>query len=348
MNTLADFLKVKPSGSEIIKVHIDNLRVHPTARSIYNYNTKKKELAILADTMRLVGQLEPIIINLEGQIISGTRRYLCAINYLEWKYLDAIRIDANGKEDEMIVFHNQQRKKTYREIIHEAETILGVLGKSQGQRNDLYQKAGGDRFELAAKIIGEGSGASLRRLMKVVDFEKISDENKSYKLVELIIKKELSVSKAERLIADIIKDKQEREQTRNITINPSKDYKIYNKSCEVMDDVKDSSVQVVFTSPPYYNLRFYNNAKDGKNELGQETNLEDYFNTLGNYFKEVYRVLKDEGSFFLNVGDTYKNSGNFLIPTRLLIHLCDKMGWYFVNELIWQKSIPYHKIQEKD
>ncbi len=338
MSTLKDFLKVQPSGSEIIKVHIDKLRIHPTARSIYNYNTKKKELAILADTMRLVGQLEPIIINLDGQIISGTRRYLCAINYLDWKHLDAIRIDANGKKDEMIVFHNQQRKKTYREIIHEAETILGVLGKNQGQRNDLYQKAGGDRFELAAKIIGEGSGATLRRLMKVVDFEKESEENKSYKLVELIIKKELSVSKAEKFISEIIKDKKERELTRNVPINPSDDYKIYNKSCEIMDDVKDSSVQVVFTSPPYYNLRFYNNAKDGKNELGQETNLKEYFETLANYFKEVHRVLRKEGSFFLNVGDTYNNGGNLLIPTRLLIHLCDNMGWYFVNEIIWQKS----------
>lgn len=328
----------EPEINVVEKINIDDLRIHPTARRIYNYNTKKEELKVLAETMALVGQLEPIIVNYQGEIISGARRYLCVLKYLRWPTLDAIRIDANGKEDEMIVFHNQQRKKTYREIIHEAETILGVLGKSQGQRNDLYQKAGGDRFELAAKIIGVGSGASLRRLMKVVDFEKVSEENRTYKLVERIIKKEISVFRAESLMSEIIKDKQEREQTRNVIINPSDDYEIFNKSCEVMDDVEDGTVQVVFTSPPYYNLRFYNNAKDGKNELGQETNLNDYFNNLGNYFKEVYRVLKDEGSFFLNVGDTYNNGGNLLIPTRLLIHLCDKMGWYFVNEIIWQKS----------
>jgi DNA modification methylase len=334
-----DKIQEKYILNEVLKVPIGRLQIHPTARKIYNYKLKKKELLLLADTMRIVGQLEPIIINLNNQIISGARRYLCAMNHLGWTHLDAIRIDAEGKEDEMIVFHNQQRKKTYKEIIYEAETILGVLGKNQGQRNDLYQTAGQDRFELAAKIIGEVSGSSLRRLMKVVDFEKESEQNRSYKLVERIIKRELTASKAVNLIVEIIKDRQERESSRNIVINTSNDdYKIYNKSCELMDDIEDGSVQLAFSSPPYYNLRFYNNGKGDKNELGQETNLNDYFNTLGHYFKEVFRVLKNEGSFFLNVGDTYNNGGNFLIPHRLLLHLCDNMGWKFVNEIIWQKS----------
>lgn len=91
------------------------------------------------------------------------------------------RADGNKETKHLeIVFHNQQRRKTPREMINEAEAILGLLGKRQGQRRDLlkqeennpFGKIGQDRFTIAAKVIGDINASSLRRMMNVVDFEK--------------------------------------------------------------------------------------------------------------------------------------------------------------------------------
>jgi DNA modification methylase len=115
---------------------------------------------------------------------------------------------------------------------------------------------------------------------------------------------------------------------------------VYNKSSEKMTEIKSNSVQVVFTSPPYYNLRNYGNSIKGKPELGLETSPEDFVINLCNHLKDVKRVLSETGSFFLNIGESYNKGENLLIPTRLLLQLCDKEGWYLVNEIIWRKTNP--------
>jgi DNA modification methylase len=118
----------------------------------------------------------------------------------------------------------------------------------------------------------------------------------------------------------------------------SDDFSLYNKSSFKMDEVKSKSVQVVFTSPPYFQLRFYENGIDGEPELGQESTPHQYVKNLSKHLREVKRVLKDEGSFFLNIGETYNRGANLIIPTRLLIELCDSEGWFLVNEIIWKKT----------
>ncbi len=105
-----------------------------------------------------------------------------------------------------------------------------------------------------------------------------------------------------------------------------------------MTEVKSYSVQVVFTSPPYYNLRNYGNSIEGEPELGHETTPQQFVQNLSNHLREVKRVLKKSGSFFLNIGETYSKGENLLIPTRLILHLCDKEGWFLVNEIIWKKT----------
>jgi DNA modification methylase len=58
------------------------------------------------------------------------------------------------------------------------------------------------------------------------------------------------------------------------------------------------------TSPPYYHLRDYNHP----DQIGLEPSLEEYVSTIVDVFREVRRVLKDEGTLWLNLGDTYSGS----------------------------------------
>ncbi len=329
--------------NEIIEIYISELKPHPTSLKIYRSNMASVKQ--LAETIRITGQLEPIIINKENYILSGVRRWR-AFKHLNIPLIKAIRVESEA-EDQYIVFYNQQRVKTTREIINEAEYILGLLGKNQGARNDLLKEREGnifgligrDRFEMAANFVGGISASSLRRLMDVVQFEKQSTENKKLGLVDRIIKKEISVGRANTIVRGIIIDRKLREvKPRKLEDISNEHFNIYNKSSELMDEVKSNSIQVVFTSPPYYNLRNYGNSTDGIPELGHEDTPIDFVRNLTRHFRDVKRVLKNEGSFFLNIGETYNKGENLLIPTRLLLELCDIEGWYIVNEIIWKKT----------
>lgn len=332
----------------IFKVKVNTIKPHPVSQRIYDYRHSFKAIKVLAGTIKLIGQLEPITINTENEIISGVRRWKAA-KFLGLDEINAIRVKKTINEEQTIVFHNQQRRKTPKEIINEAEAILGILGKNQGVRNDLmgndvrnpFGKIGRDRFEIAAKVIGDISATSLRRLMSVVDFEKESEENKGFGLVEKVINEGLSPSRAQTLIRQIQEQRKERAKRSKVEIKPStstEDYSTYNKSSASMKEIKSNSVQVVFTSPPYFNLRNYGNGTENNLELGHEDNVNDFIINLTNHFKDVKRVLKKSGSFFLNIGETYAKGENLLVPTRLLLSLCDNEGWFLVNEIIWKKT----------
>lgn len=72
-------------------------------------------------------------------------------------------------------------------------------------------------------------------------------------------------------------------------------------SSEALKDIPPESIHCVVTSPPYYCLRDYKIEK----QIGLEETVQEYIDSLCLVFDEVYRVLKKDGLFFLNIGDTY-------------------------------------------
>lgn len=66
-------------------------------------------------------------------------------------------------------------------------------------------------------------------------------------------------------------------------------------------DIADSSVQCVVTSPPYWGLRDYG----FDNQLGLESTIEEFVENLVDVFRNVRRVLRDDGTLWLNLGDSY-------------------------------------------
>lgn len=82
--------------------------------------------------------------------------------------------------------------------------------------------------------------------------------------------------------------------------------KIYQgNSLEILKTFPDESIDMVMTSPPYWALRDYGN----ENQLGLEPTFQEYITKLCNIFDEVKRVLKKEGTCWVNMGDTYYGSG---------------------------------------
>ena len=82
--------------------------------------------------------------------------------------------------------------------------------------------------------------------------------------------------------------------------------KIYTgDAAETLAIFPDNSVDCCVTSPPYFGLRDY--CVNG--QIGMECTPEAYVERLMEVFKQVYRVLKQGGTFWLNIGDSYAGSG---------------------------------------
>ena len=103
-------------------------------------------------------------------------------------------------------------------------------------------------------------------------------------------------------------------------------------SLEVLKTMQSKSVNMIVTSPPYFNLRDYGN----ENEIGKEKTIDEYIGKLISVFKECYRVLKDDGSLWVNIDDVYVNQCLACIPDLLKIEMV-KQGWNCRNEVIWHK-----------
>ena len=83
-------------------------------------------------------------------------------------------------------------------------------------------------------------------------------------------------------------------------------YELYcGDALEVLKTMPDNSINCCVTSPPYYNLRDYNEEK----QIGLEKTVDEYIGKLVDVFHELHRVLTDDGTLWINIGDCYFGSG---------------------------------------
>lgn len=93
------------------------------------------------------------------------------------------------------------------------------------------------------------------------------------------------------------------------------------------------SVNCVVTSPPYWRQRDYGGEPG---QLGMEKTVGEYVTNMAAIFAEVHRVLADDGTLWLNIGDTYLNNELVGVPWRVSFALSDQ-GWIRRSEIIWGK-----------
>lgn len=132
---------------------------------------------------------------------------------------------------------------------------------------------------------------------------------------------------------------------------------------QILTELPDNCIDCVVTSPPYWALRDYGT----EGQIGLEPTFEEYIDTLCTIFDEIKRVLKDAGTCWVNMGDTYSgsNCGSYdhaprgkrnrhiyqgqragttsvadksllQIPSRFAIEMTNR-GWILRNEIIWHK-----------
>jgi len=132
-----------------------------------------------------------------------------------------------------------------------------------------------------------------------------------------------------------------------------------------LKDIPEKSINTVITSPPYWGLRDYGEG----GQLGLEETPEEFAENLVKVFREVKRVLRDDGTVWLNLGDSYSSGGRTTttnqslrgdknygvtrpkpnknikpkdligIPWRVAFAL-QQDGWYLRQDIIWHKPNP--------
>lgn len=114
---------------------------------------------------------------------------------------------------------------------------------------------------------------------------------------------------------------------------------------DVISTLPSRSIHCGVTSPPYWAQRDY----ETEGQLGQEDTPEEYVDNLVSIMREVKRVLRNDGTFWLNIGDGYckKSIKNSFLKTQDLIGVpwmvafaLRKDGWYLRSEVIWKKPNP--------
>ena len=90
--------------------------------------------------------------------------------------------------------------------------------------------------------------------------------------------------------------------------NNMSEYKVLVGDClETMASLQDQSINCCVTSPPYFGLRDY--GQDG--QIGLEASPDEFVEALVQVFREVRRVLRDDGTVWLNLGDSYARAGGW-------------------------------------
>jgi len=113
-------------------------------------------------------------------------------------------------------------------------------------------------------------------------------------------------------------------------------YNLIEGNClAVLPTLAAKSVQCVVTSPPYYGLRDYGNDE----QIGLEETPDEYIANMVAVFREVRRVLREDGVVWLNLGDSFGGKQLIGIPWRVAFAL-QADGWYLRSDIIWHKPNP--------
>lgn len=129
-----------------------------------------------------------------------------------------------------------------------------------------------------------------------------------------------------------------RSGAKSTALGAAQRYRLIHGDClAALRRLPDCSVNCIVTSPPYWRQREYSVAPSMKQFLiGQESTPEGYVDRLVDVFRESRRVLADDGSMWLNIGDKYVDKGMVGLPWMVALAL-KRDGWILRNDVVWNK-----------
>ncbi len=350
---------------------ISEVYIPSEMNELYDYSNRQDEIQTLYDSIIEFGQLQPIlVIEINGQycIINGVLRYEAIIR-LEKNEISAYVLEHTLEKGETslkdLIVHSQiQKTKSAKEKIREFISILRIDSFDPNLLRDRNQ-----RYEFLSKSLGKGwSRSNVILMMNVIKWTMVNGDHLN--IVEQVFEGKILVSQAAFITESLARDDYNYEKEgeskilakylqgafkkdkaislietfnykRNegyseIEIYPIKteNYEIIHGSIEEVELPENMEIDVVFSSPIYYKLRRYG---DDPNEMGWEATPKLYAKRLVDTLMKPYARLKESGSMFINLGETYEKGQCLAVIEHVVLEMVER-GMFYVDRVIWKKD----------
>jgi hypothetical protein len=306
------------------------------------YTINKMDDDALMSSIETHGQLTPVTINKERELLDGYRRFIILTSIVTDFILVNV-IDA-PPSDESRVTLNQYREKSVSDKVKELKVIFSSFPKKQGSRNNDTSY---NRYQSIMNALGKrwNSENTIRKLEYILENGEevfiagiISNTNSVELTYEYLTKyrnidtekeygyheKFLNGSNTLKVSVNLISEMENLEFRKPTFVIP--EVSTYHTSDAIelaqMDQYK-SSVDLIFTSIPYYDVRFYDNGA-GENQKGHENTVDEYCAGIADTLEKLTVTLKETSNVIINIGETYRDGCGLAVPDKLVHHICSK------------------------
>lgn len=327
-----------------------------------NFYQKPSEVDFeeLTNSIKQEGQKVPIIILSDNSIIDGYRR----VESLVHLGIDTVQVivsdDALTLKNR--ITYNTYRKKTLSDEVNEVKSVFSSFEKKQGIKSSgekysrsqsiataLNHRWKSDKTIKKLETVIEndfenntlmkgivGAGWSVDSCFEYINKLKELDQVNNYGLTEQLNKGEINIKETCKFIRekDFLNNKY-----KDTFIIPEKSNS-YKVNCVDITKYSEhlNTVDLAFTSPPYFSLRNYENEES--DQLGHDQNPHEFCKRLALIFKELVPTLKESANVIINIGDTYDNGVGLGIPDLLNFYIQQETSLIYKDRLIWSKPNP--------
>lgn len=340
-------------------LNINTISEVEALKDFYTQTTEESDEQLKNDLQR-EGQLLSVVVNKENELIDGYRR-VRLLRELGVEEVKVIVIDQPATLDLRLSF-NMYRQKTSGDLTKEVLYIFTSTPKRQGSR-------GGEKYN-RAEIISEKLNYRWKSNKTIGDIEKvISKDFDTYFLLEGIVNKgwsineclhyvdelkEIDLTKNHGFTEQLLKGSINIKQTNNFIEQKEFLSNEYKDTCVIPGkvtsikmncrDIKNEldfheTVDTIVTSPPYWKLRFYDNAED-YNQLGHERTPEEFASNVADIFVDLEVSLKKSSNVFVNIGDSYVDGCAMDVPGLVKRAILEKTNLKLKDVLVWSKPNP--------
>lgn len=300
------------------------------------YNLPDNYQAI-KENIKELGIITPLIVNSKNLVIvSGNLRHAICIE-LGIPLIPVFFVDIQDDMQLVSLSSNLHREKTTMEKYNEMKLYKTLFGIKKGQRTDLnpdLQKLKEER-DIILSTMTKDTRNKLNSIASTYEEIYGNSSKELEKVFSNIDSGVLTLNKAYNKASHLkVKSKCTEKLIGGDYVSASST--IYNKSSEILDELEDESINVVCSSPPYWAMKMY---QLDANQLGQEATVEEYINNLKKHYLEAYRVLKNDGSVWVNINDCCKDGEYQLVPQRFVL-MMKSIGFILNDEFQWLKQNP--------
>lgn len=331
-------LKIKETGIVLIDPNL--LIPNNEIEKIYGTPKNYEEIKINIQTF---GIIQPIIVSKSNsKVLSGNLRLKVALE-LKRKEVPVIYCELDDIElMKLAISSNVCREKSLMNRYKEMVFIDTFFNVTQGSRTDLDPQLM-EESELKKKLLSLIPKYTVDHIKKAIKLlGELGISNCTEELLDNIKKIDIGEFSLNAYVKKLEKELEEKQLKDNVPefyeIHRN-GFTVYNDDSYEKPNIPDKSISTIICSPPYRRMRVYG---EDPYELGLEDTKEEYVTNLICHFKNCHRILKDDGSLFVNIGegvigDSYQGVIHLFIVEIL------KTGLFVLNdELIWSKKNPVY------